>query len=150
LSDRAASGGFEPIVLKNSVFGENRIIIRLKERPTFGDEGVGQFGQWLLLCQRYASPGRSVPTFGFNGPLPKNHRSQISEFFNKISPFQLLLRCPPKAGICGSLHSGKRVHFRESKVAPPHPFRHFERPDVWWRERNQGGTFPGHLPRLAI
>ena len=75
---------FGLIVLKNSNFNENQIIFRLRERSAFRAEGVGQFGRLRLLCRRYASHGRSVLTFRFNGPPPKNYRFQISEFFNTI------------------------------------------------------------------
>ena len=72
------------IVLKNSNFCENRIFFHLRERSAFRAEGGGQFDRLRLLCRREASHGRSVLTFRFNGPPLKNHRFQISEFFNKI------------------------------------------------------------------
>ena len=89
----AAKVSKEPILLKNSVFDENRIFFRLREPQAFGCEGVGQLGLLRLLYRRRVSAGRSILTFGVNGPRLKNHRFQISEFFNKISPECIMLQC---------------------------------------------------------
>ena len=146
---RAANATEELIVLKNSVFGENRLIIRHRERPNFGGEGGGRLGRSLLLYRRYASHSRSVLTFGFNGPLSKNHRSQISEFFNKTSPlreFDFLAACARSAE--NAARAQDPVPPRKGKTS--HSWKLQQRPEVAFTDCGTKCLFATVAPTVAI
>jgi len=71
LRQHAANATEEPILLKNSVFGEIGEFFARTVRPTIQSEGFGQNGLLPLMWQLTAPHGKSHLTFRYNGLFPK-------------------------------------------------------------------------------
>ena len=67
----AAKVSFEPIVLKNSVFGKIRENFDRTARPTFRGEGFGQISPLPLTWKLTAPHGKFHLTFLYHGFFPK-------------------------------------------------------------------------------
>ena len=69
----AANDGYEPIVLKNSVFGKIREIFAHTAQSALRYEGFGPIGLIPLIRELTASLGKSHLTFPYHGSFPKKH-----------------------------------------------------------------------------